>query len=102
MRIISNIKTMYNNDVMKKENLYRTQVLLEPAQYRELTALAESEGISLSALLRRIVAQGLEEQRRQQLARAAAQMMELYYSDGTLTAYSALDGEDFSGGGGQV
>ena len=62
---------MYNIDVMKKENLYRTQVLLEPGQYRELLNLAEREGISLSALLRRIVAQGLEERRRQLLAQAS-------------------------------
>ena len=91
---------MYNNDVMKKENLYRTQVLLEPAQYRELTELAEGEGISLSALLRRIVAQGLEEQRRRRLAQAAESMMDLYYSEGDIVGYSALDGEDFNGGGG--
>lgn len=90
---------MYNNDVMNKENLYRTQVLLEPAQYRELTALAEEEGISLSALLRRIVAQGLEEQRRYKLATAAQSLMELYYSEGDIVGYSALDGERFSGGG---
>ena len=90
---------MYNKDVMKTENLYRTQVLLEPAQYRELTALAEAEGISLSALLRRIVAQGLEERRRQQMARAAKEMMDVYYADGAMTSYAALDGEDFSGGG---
>ncbi len=93
---------MYNKDVMKKENLYRTQVLLEPGQYRELVSLAEGEGISLSALLRRIVAQGLEQVRRDRLARAAEQMMDLYYSDGGMTAYSALDGEDFNGGGGQA
>jgi hypothetical protein len=85
---------------MKTENLYRTQVLLEPAQYRELTELAESEGISLSALLRRIVAQGLEEQRRRKLASAAESLMELDYSEGDIVGYSALDGESFSGGGG--
>jgi len=77
-------------------------VLLEPGQYRELLSLAEREGISLSALLRRIVAQGLEEQRRRQLAQAAEQMMDMYYTDGAMTAYSALEGEDFSGGGGQA
>lgn len=91
---------MYNNDVMEKENLYRTQVLLEPAQYRQLIALAEAEGISLSALLRRIVAQGLEEHRRRKLTQAAEELMDLYYSDGDIVGYSALDGEGFSGGGG--
>jgi hypothetical protein len=85
---------------MKKENLYRTQVLLEPAQYRELSELSEGEGISLSALLRRIVAQGLEEQRRRRLAQAAESMMDLYYSEGDIVGYSALDGEDFNAGGG--
>ena len=90
---------MYNNDVMKKEKLYRTQVLLEPGQYRELTEMAEKEGSSLSALLRRIVARGLEQHRRQQLARAAEQMLDRYYSDGDLVGYSALDGEDFPGKG---
>lgn len=90
---------MYNYDVMKKENLYRTQVLLEPAQYRELTVLAEGEGISLSALLRRIVAQGLEEQRRRKLAQAAEELIDLYYSQGDVVGYSALDSDDFNGGG---
>jgi predicted DNA-binding ribbon-helix-helix protein len=48
---------------MNKQNLYRTQVLLEPQQYQQLTALAETEGISLSALLRRMVAQALDARR---------------------------------------
>ncbi len=91
---------MYNKDVMKKENLYRTQVLLEPAQYRELTALAEAEGISLSALLRRIVAQGLEEQRRHKLARVAEKLLDLYYSAGDIMGYTLPGGEDFNGGEG--
>jgi len=90
---------MYNKDVMKTEKLYRTQVLLEPAQYRELTGLAEKEGVSLSALLRRIVARGLEQHHRQQMARAAEQLLDRYYADGDLVGYSALDGEDFPGAG---
>ncbi len=90
---------MYNNDVMKKQNLYRTQVLLEPQQYRQLTALAEREGISLSALLRRMVAQALEARRRQDLARAAERLMGAYYTDGELVGYSTLDGDDFMGKG---
>lgn len=91
---------MYNKDVMKNHNLYRTQVLLEPEQYRELTRLAEAEDISLSALLRTMVALALEARQRRELARSAEKMMEFYYSDGELTGYSALDGEDFPGRGG--
>lgn len=90
---------MYNEDVMNKQNLYRTQVLLEPQQYQQLTALAETEGISLSALLRRMVAQALDARRRQDLARAAEKLMGAYYSDGEMVGYSTLDGDDFLGRG---
>lgn len=86
---------MYNSDVMKNQNLYRTQVLLEPGQYRQLVELADKEGISLSALLRRLVAHALDERQQQELARAAEKMMDLYYSDGELVGYAALDGDDF-------
>lgn len=88
---------MYNNDVMKNQNYYRTQVLLEPRQYEQLTALAEAEGISLSALLRRIVSQALETHRRQEMSRAAEKLMGDYYSDGELVGYSSLDGDSFIG-----
>lgn len=88
---------MYNNDVMKNQNYYRTQVLLEPRQYEQLTALAEAEGISLSALLRRMVSQALEIRRRQEMSRAAEKLMGDYYSDGELVGYSSLDGDPFIG-----
>jgi len=90
---------MYNNDVMKNQNLYRTQVLLEPEQYRELTRLAGEQGMSLSALLRQLIAQALQERQRTELARSAERLMPFYYSDGDLTAYAALDGVDFPGQG---
>jgi exoribonuclease R len=86
---------MYNYDVMKNQNLYRTQVLLEPEQVRQLTELAEAEGVSLSALLRRLIARALEERRRQELARAAENMLEQYYSDGEMVGYATLDNDDF-------
>ncbi len=89
---------MYNKDVMKKQNLYRTQVLLEPEQYVELNRLAEAEGISLSALLRRMVAQALGEQRERELARAAETLLDLYYTDAGLTGYSSAGGGQRSGG----
>lgn len=91
---------MYNHDVMKNQNLYRTQVLLEPEQYRELTRLAQEQGISLSALLRQVIAQALLDRQRRELARSAERLMPFYYSDGEITGYAALDGEDFPGQGG--
>ena len=40
---------------MKKETLTRTQVLLEPAQLKELARIAKEEKKSLSALLRDLI-----------------------------------------------
>lgn len=88
---------MYNNDVMKNQNYYRTQVLLEPQQYEQLVALAQAEGISLSALLRRMVSQALEARRQQEMSRAAEKLMGDYYSDGEMVGYSSLDGDPFIG-----
>ncbi len=85
---------------MKTETLTRTQVLLEPCQLRELTQLAGEQGMSVSALLREWVAQGLHASRQKKLAEAALSMAEAYYTDGDLVGYSALDGDDFSPKGG--
>jgi len=46
------------------------------------------------------VAQGLEEQRRHKLARAAEKLLDLYYSAGDIMGYTLPGGEDFNGGGG--
>lgn len=80
---------------MKKENLTRTQVLLEPDQLKLLAQIAEEQGMSVSALLREWVAQGIHNHRQKKLADAALLLAEAYYSDGELVGYSALDGDDF-------
>ena len=46
--------------------LHRTQVLLQPDQYRELTALARREGRSMSELVRQAVERDLERRRAEQ------------------------------------
>ncbi len=81
---------------MKKENLTRTQVLLEPEQLKALAEIAEEQGKSVSALLREWVGQGLRSHQQKILEKAALSLAEAYYSDGELVGYSALDGEDFS------
>ncbi|HVF98829.1 MAG TPA: ribbon-helix-helix protein, CopG family [Chloroflexia bacterium] len=43
--------------------LYRTQILLEPAQHRELSAIAKREGRSVSDLIREILKNQLEQRR---------------------------------------
>ena len=53
------------------ERMHRTQILLEPEQHRYLTALAQSQGRSLSDIIRDLVSRYLIEQdaaRAEQLA----------------------------------
>jgi len=45
------------------------------------------------------VAQGLEEHRRGVLARAAENLLDMYYSAGDIVGYTTPGGEDFSGTG---
>ena len=46
--------------------LYRTQILLEPEQHRELSAIAKREGRSVSELIRGYVQNGLEQRKAEQ------------------------------------
>ena len=76
---------------MKKSLLARTQVLLEPAQLKELTRIAAEEKKSLSALLREMIRRALAERQSELLAKAARNMADTYYSDGELVGYSSGD-----------
>ncbi|HEY0071185.1 MAG TPA: hypothetical protein VGE04_14560 [Chloroflexia bacterium] len=48
--------------------LYRTQILLEPEQHRELAAIAKTEGRSISELVREFVQCQLEQRKTEQSA----------------------------------
>lgn len=74
---------------MKKQLLARTQVLLEPAQLKELARIAKEEKKSLSALLRELIRCALAERQAEVLAKAAREMADTYYSDGELVGYSS-------------
>jgi len=76
---------------MKKPLLSRTQVLLEPAQLKELTRIAAEEKKSLSALLREMVRRALADRQSELLAKAARDMADTYYSDVELVGYSSGD-----------
>src|SRR5438445_791481 len=54
---------------MATERMYRTQILLEPAQHRALAELARRERRSVSDLVRELVNQGLQERRESDEAR---------------------------------
>lgn len=72
----------------------RIQLLLDESQKDFLEWTANNEGISLSALIRRIVDQYQREVTNAQLARAAEDLYPEYLSDDELTAIRALDQED--------
>ena len=48
--------------------LYRTQILLEPEQHRELSAIARREGRSISELVREFIQCQLEQRKAEQSA----------------------------------
>lgn len=72
----------------------RTQILLEPAQHTELTAIAGREQRSLSDLVREMLRLQLEARRKRSLAAAAEALLADYRDDLELSAFTALDAED--------
>lgn len=75
--------------------MYRTQILLDPEQHKALVEIARRERRSLSDLVRELLDKQLEEQRKSDLAAAAKVLLADYQNDPELTAFSALDAEDF-------
>ncbi|HNT55119.1 MAG TPA: ribbon-helix-helix domain-containing protein [Anaerolineaceae bacterium] len=75
--------------------MYRTQILLEPEQHQILTEIARQEKRSLSDLLREMVDKQIAERKRMALAAAAQTLLVDYQTDQELTAFRALDGDDF-------
>jgi len=75
--------------------MYRTQILLEPEQHKILTEIARQEKRSLSDILREMVDKQIAERKRMALATAAQTLLVDYQTDQELTAFHALDGDDF-------
>ena len=75
--------------------MHRTQILLEPEQHKELAEIARSENRSLSDVVREMLQKQLEERKRQDLATAAEALLADYQTDPELTAFAALDADDF-------
>jgi hypothetical protein len=73
--------------------LDRMQILLEPAQRRKLTRIAQLEKRSLSDVVREMIDLQLADRKRQQLAAAAQTLLPDYQTDQNLTTFTALDGE---------
>lgn len=76
-------------------NYTRTQILLEPEQHRRLQEIARREKRSFSDVVRDMLARQITERTQQELAAAAQALLADYQNDTDLTAFTALDGEDF-------
>ena len=76
--------------------MYRAQIILEEEQHTALVEMARLEGRSISEIVREMVRAGLLARQRQQIRRAVRELQSDYRTDEDLTAFTALDGEDFN------
>jgi predicted CopG family antitoxin len=75
--------------------MYRTQILLEEEQHNALAEIARREKRSLSDVVREMLYKQLEERKKLDLAKAAQALLADYQGDPEMTAFTALDTEDF-------
>ncbi|MDO9085096.1 MAG: ribbon-helix-helix protein, CopG family [Anaerolineaceae bacterium] len=73
----------------------RIQILLDPWDRQELEKLAKEANTSMSGIIRELIRDYVSHQKKFKLRRAAELMENEYRVDSNLTAFSALDGEDF-------
>ena len=76
--------------------MHRTQILLEQEQHKALKAIARQENRSLSDVVREMLQKQLEERKKMELTKAAKALLPDYQGDSELTAFTALDAEDFN------
>lgn len=75
--------------------MYRTQILLAEEQHKILADIARQEKRSVSDVVREMLDQQIAQRKQLELAEAAQALLQDYLRDPELTAFSALDGEDF-------
>jgi hypothetical protein len=75
--------------------MIRTQILLEPEQHKTLATIARQQRRSLSDLVREMLDAQIAEEKRIALIQAAEALLEDYQHNPELTAFQALDGDDF-------
>jgi predicted DNA-binding ribbon-helix-helix protein len=73
----------------------RTQIMLEEVQKQILKKLAEKENRSFSELVREMLDKQIASHQKTALAAAAKALLSDYETDAEMTAFTALDGEDF-------
>lgn len=75
--------------------MHRTQILLQPEQYKILTEIARQERRSLSDLIREMVDKQVAERKQIALSAAAQALLTDYQTDPELTAFQGLNDHDF-------
>lgn len=78
-----------------QNTMHRTQILLEPDQHQALMEIARKEKRSISDVAREMLRQQLAERKKRNLEMAASALLDDYLNDKDLTAFTALDAEDF-------
>jgi predicted DNA-binding ribbon-helix-helix protein len=73
----------------------RTQIMLEEEQKQILKKIAEQKNWSFSELVREMLDEQIEKHQKSKLVAAAQALQDDYKTDEDLTAFTALDGEDF-------
>jgi len=76
--------------------MVRTQILLEPEQHEILKEIARQEKRSISDIVREMLDNQIKVQQRRRLSLAAGELLADYQADPDLTAFTALDGDDFN------
>lgn len=75
---------------------HRLNIMISEPLIEWASSTAEARGISVSALVREALERELERSREQEIARVAEALAPFYSADEELTAFTALDGEDFA------
>jgi predicted CopG family antitoxin len=79
-----------------KDNKQRVNIMLREEQREYLAELAEQENKSLSEIIRQLVDEKRQANQSIRLQTAAEALADDYRSNEELTAFNALDGEDFA------
>ncbi len=74
----------------------RLNIMVSESLIECLSANAEDRGMSMSAFVRQAIERECERSQEQVLTEAAESLASLYESDNELTAFLALDGEEFA------
>jgi post-segregation antitoxin (ccd killing protein) len=84
---------MLTNEAPKTRRL---NIMVSETLIECLAANAEDRGVSMSAFVREAIERECERTQEQVLAEAAESLASLYESDSELTAFLALDGDEFA------